>query len=306
MPRLSIIILTYNSSFHIENCLKGIFSYYEKELNNGDFEILLADNESTDNTLSEISAYFTKKYSRKININSNNTFINEHIHVIKNGGNLGFAKGMNTAVRHASGEYVLLINPDAIVQDNNIIKMLEYMDTKSDGAVCAGKIVDFNGHTELSSGTFYTPISILCFALGIENAIHIRYSPAQAQEVDYVSGGFMLLRKSYFDELNGFDEHFFMYVEDMELCYRIMKKGMKIYFYPYTVLKHVGQGSSNKEFAILNIYKGLLYFCSKHHKNYFFMVKLILRAKALLAVFIGTLINNDQLRRTYRKVLCIL
>jgi GT2 family glycosyltransferase len=122
--------------------------------------------------------------------------------------------------------------------------------------------------------------------------------------VDWVSGGFMLIRASVFKKLGGFDEHFFMYIEDMELCYRLKKAGLKVIYYPEAKAKHVGQASSNRTFAIINIFKGISYFYKKHRSLIeYYIVKSLLMIKALIAIFIGIVSGNAYLRRTYKQAL---
>ena len=114
----------------------------------------------------------------------------------------------------------------------------------------------------------------------------------------------MCLGKDIFDKDSGFDEHFFMYIEDMELCYRLHKKGYKIYYNPEIVVSHLGQGSSNRGFAIIHIYKGLLYFYKKHMPVWQYkIVQLMLIIKGTIAVVVGKLTNNEYLFSTYRKAM---
>ena len=113
-----------------------------------------------------------------------------------------------------------------------------------------------------------------------------------------------MIRKELLGRLSGFDEHFFMYIEDMELCFRAKNLGLSTYFYPDCEVKHVSLGSSNKSFAIINIYKGILYFYSKH-KNYleYLIARSFLTVKAVILIFIGIIFLNIDLKDRYRKAL---
>lgn len=115
-----------------------------------------------------------------------------------------------------------------------------------------------------------------------------------------------MIRSDLFKKLSGFDEKFFMYMEDMELCYRGKLLGADTYFYHNITIVHKELGSSNRTFAILNIYNGLLYFYKKHKGNVgYFTIKLLLVTKALIAILVGILTNNNYLKLTYRKALTV-
>lgn len=111
----------------------------------------------------------------------------------------------------------------------------------------------------------------------------------------------MMLKRSSFEELGGFDEDYFMYIEDMDLCFRAQKMGMQVYFLPFGELKHQGQGSSSREFAIVNIYKGLFIFYKKHKRGSISYLRFLLRFKAALIIFIGSVLRNYRLVASYRK-----
>ena len=114
----------------------------------------------------------------------------------------------------------------------------------------------------------------------------------------------MMIKKELYARLGGFDEHFFMYIEDMELCFRAKLAGYWTYFTPDVVITHVGQGSSNRGFAIRNIVKGILYFHKKHGTPFsYFVVKFLFKTKALILVLVGRIMNNKYLSDTYSAVL---
>ena len=142
--------------------------------------------------------------------------------------------------------------------------------------------------------------------IGLERLGMLRSSPKKIQKVDWVSGGCMMIKKSLFEKLRGFDEHFFMYIEDMELCFRAKKLGLPTYFYPNIKLVHKALGSSNRSFAIINIYKGILYFYSKH-KTYleYLAAKTMLIVKAKILILVGTLTLNQALKDRYKKAISL-
>jgi GT2 family glycosyltransferase len=140
--------------------------------------------------------------------------------------------------------------------------------------------------------------------LGGERLRLIRKSGESLEKVDWVSGACLMIRQSLFKRLSGFDESFFMYMEDMELCFRAKKLGFLTYFYPDICLKHKELGSSNRTFAITHIYKGILYFYLKH-KSYleYLIVKALLIVKATVLIIVGSVTASSSLSNRYKKAL---
>lgn len=303
MTSVTFIILTYNSAAHIVDCLKSIEHFYKKELHDKTIEVLIIDNNSEDKTIDKITTY----YNVKSKVQDNKTVSmrdNTHLYISKI--NMGFSKGVNFAVHKALGDYIVLLNPDGVLLDNNVLEITSYIKTHKEVAVIGGKIMTPQGKAELSAGRFLSAFRVFLTIIGIESISHIRFSPSKIQEVDFVSGGYMIFQKEIFNSVGGFDENLFMYVEDMELCFRFYKKGYKTIFYPYSCLQHIGQGSSNRMYAIVQIYKGILYFHKKHSGNLsYFSVKLLLMVKAWILMTIGKLFQNTYLATTYEKAFAI-
>lgn len=275
----SIIILTYNSSGFIGDLLKSLRSFAK------DSEILVVDNGSNDKTVE-----LAKKAGGA--------------EVYETGENLGFAKGINYGAKRANGEYLLLINPDARFKSGNLSDLVKIFEKDEKVGVVGGKLLNFDGKSEKSAGKFFNFMETLAIILGLDEAMGVRFSPNKIEKVDFVSGGFMMIRRSLFEKLGGLDENFFMYIEDMEFCYRVKKAGFDTVFTPEIVISHVGQGSSNRTFAILNIYKGILYFYKKQ-KNFFEyqIVRFGFFIKAMLVYLLGRITNNKYYVQTYGEAL---
>lgn len=274
----SIIILTYNSSRFIEGLLKSIKDFAK------DSEVLVVDNDSSDETV---------KLAKKF----------DFVKVLETGENLGFAKGINYSVKKASGDFLLFLNPDAVFKSGKIEDLISVFDDSSVG-VAGGKLLSFEGKTEKSAGKFFNFWEALAIILGLDEALGVRFSPDSTRAVDFVSGGAMTVRRLAFEKVGGFDENFFMYLEDMDLCYRMKKAGYKTIFTPGIVITHAGQGSSSKEFAVLNIYKGLLYFYkSRKSKLEYYLVRFGLQTKARLVYILGRITDNSYYTKTYGKAL---
>lgn len=250
------------------------------------YEIIVVDNASSD-----WSPEMVRKEFKKVKI-------------IENKENLGFARGCNIGVKVSKGEYVLFLNSDTQVLDKGFISMVEFMDKNPKVAILGGKLENNDGSIQRSCGKFYNLFNLVIMLLGLERLGFLRSSPSKIQKVDWVSGACMMARRSIFDKLMGFDEKMFMYMEDMEICFRAQKLGFSTYFYPNLSLKHKSLGSSNRTFAVINIYKGILYFYSRH-KTYleYLIVKTLLIAKAEILILVGFLTFNSELRDRYRKAI---
>lgn len=289
MITLSVIILTYNSEKHIIRCLESLLEVLGVQLDAGEIQVLVFDNKSTDNTPQVVKDFITHGKIKNVDIFKNDT-------------NDGFAKGINTASKHAKGEYLLFLNPDTEVMNDKIFEMIGQFDKGQKVAVVGGKIRDFSNSDEKSAGKFYTLPNLFMMVLGLEEVCGIRYSPQKISDVDFVSGGFMMVKKTLFEKAGGFDEKLFMYVEDMEFCYRIKQMGFRILFVPNAIIKHLGQGSSSRQFAVISIYKGILYFAKKHRSPLEYQVaRQLLITKAKIAILVGSILKNKDLVQTYSK-----
>jgi len=173
-----------------------------------------------------------------------------------------------------------------------------------DVSILGGQLRNFDGSLQASAGKFYTLSKALLLLLGMQRFGLLDRSPKNIEQVDWVKGGLLMIRRDVFNKLGGFDEKIFMYTEDMELCYRANLVGYKTYFYPDVMVLHADQGSSNRTFAIVNIYKNLLYFYKKH-KSYseYFLLKFLLRTKAVSLIALGRLLKKNYLVDTYKKAL---
>ena len=291
MQELSILILTFNSAQYISECLQSIVLLYKKELRSGLLEIVIADNNSSDNTEELARTFIEKNRESKI-------------FFIQNGSNLGFAAGINEGMKHARGRYVIFLNPDAQVANRDLFKMVDFMKKNPKAKITGAKMVDYLNNNELSAGKFLTPIKLIPWMFGLERVFNLRFSPKKEQKVDFVSGGSMMVESDYFKKIGGFDTNFFMYVEDMELCFRVRKDGKQVFFYPAFRVRHKGQGSSSSAFAYINIFKGIYLFHKKHSSRLvLFYVQLVLSMKSLLGIMTGIVTFNQSKVTLYKKTM---
>ncbi len=288
---LSIIILSFNTNHLTVSCVSSLVTHYKKQLENGIFEIIVFDNNSQDDSVALLKKDFATQ---------------KGVRIVSHDKNEGFTRGNNVAAKLAKGKYLLFLNSDTEVKDQGILSMVAFFEGHKDAGIVGGKLVNQDGTIQSSAGKFYTMLNAFFMLLGIERLGILRTAPQKISRVDWVSGACMMVRSDIFKKLKGFDEKIFMYVEDMELCYRAMKNHFATYYFTQVTIVHKEQGSSNRSFAILNIYKGLLYFYEKHRPSWeYAIIRFSLRMKASISIAIGILTNNTYLRTTYTKALHI-
>ncbi|MBI3366813.1 glycosyltransferase family 2 protein, partial [Candidatus Roizmanbacteria bacterium] len=286
---LSFIIITYNTKKIVQNCLESI----QKSLNTSSlsYEIIVVDNASTDGTIALLT-------SSRIS----------ELRVIQNTKNLGFAKANNQGVREARGKYILLLNSDTIVLDNAIEKLLHFYKQKElIIQFLGGKLLNKDHSPQPSCGPFYSlPVIFGALFLKGDYWEFTRYSPNIVKEVDWVSGACILTKKEYYETIGGFDEQIFMYMDEIDLLYRVKQKGYKVFFYPDAQFIHLGSASSKgRTYPILQVYRGFMYFYKKHHNDRLslFLLKFMLQLKSWIAIGIGKLTRNPYLIKTYEEAL---
>lgn len=289
--KLSIVILNFKTFDLTSNCINAIEKIYSKYLNDDYIEIIVVDNASMDGSDNKLET----KYSKLKN------FI-----LIKSKDNLGFGKGCNLGAKSAKGEYLLFLNSDTEIEDEGFIKMTEFMGTNSSVGILGGRLKNPDGTRQASAGSSYTFWNVFFLLLGFERLGFLRKSPTKTEKVSWVSGACMMVRKNVFEKIGGFEKELFMYMEDVDICFRARKMGYETYFFPDINLRHKELGSSNRTFAILNIYKGLLFFFKTHKPFWqYILVKEMLRTKAVFLVIFGQILNNKYLKDTYSEALKI-
>lgn len=226
---VSIIIVNYNSEVYLKKCLDSIIG--SKCLLN--LEIIVVDNASTDGSVIIIK----EKYP--------------FVKVISNDENKGFAFANNQAINLSRGKFIMFLNPDTIVLERSIENMFSFMQKNEDIGIVGPMVVnaDDTFQPQCKRG-FPTPLSVLSYFLGLhkifpKSKISGKYlltylDKSDVNEVDSVSGACMLVRKHVLQEVGLLDEDYFMFGEDLDLCYRVKQKGWKIYYFPYSKIIHYG------------------------------------------------------------------
>ena len=286
MIDLSVIIVNWNTKKLLLECLDSV----DKQTQGINYEIIVVDNGSTDGSMEAIR---------------NTQYEIRNLIIIENKKNLGFAKANNQGIKVAQGKYILLLNTDTKIVDNALKKLIDFADSKSNLGVVGPKLLNRDGSAQPSTAPFFTLANAF---LWLFTGDHFLYSsPKSASRTDWVMGSAFLVKRGVIDKVGFLDEKFFMYVEEQEWCYRIKKAGFEVWFYPGAEIYHLVRGSSlggrqGKKGAILNIYRGLIYFYGKHFASWQLLVlKFFLLTKAAIAWLVGWLLRNEYLRNTYGK-----
>jgi len=284
---LSIIILNYNTKDLTIECLNSFVDQYKQELDRAQFEIILVDNASTDGSLEAL---------KKLKIIG--------LKIVESKENLGFSKGCNLGTKNATGEYLLFLNSDTEIKDQGFVKMLDYIKKNENVGILGGALKNENGTSQSSAGKFYNLLNLFLMLIGLERLGFLRESPKFTKQVDWVSGACLMIKRKVFEKIGKFENDLFMYGEDMELCFRAGTKGFKTYFYPEITLFHKERGSSNRTFAILNIYKAILFFYKQYKPTWQYQVaRFLLFSKSFILKYIGLVFKKKYLAETYEKTL---
>jgi len=251
-PQISIIIVNYNTGRFLERCLASLF----ENVSGLEVEVFVVDNASTDDSLERISKF------------------NHQLKLISNQRNIGFARGNNKALKECRGEYILFLNPDTEILDGALTKMISFMQANKEVGFLVPKIYLPDGKFQESSfGPFPSLFHMILFRSSLATLFPFlkklflrRYFEAEgAFEVDWATGACLLCRRELLEKLNGFDESFFMYCEDTDLCYRARRIGAKIYFYSGAkIIHHLGGSCLDRELKGAILHQSLYCFLRKN------------------------------------------
>ncbi len=278
--KLSVIIVNYNVRHFLEQCLHSVINASHKI----PAEIFVVDNHSVDGSCAMVQERFPA------------------VKLIENKENAGFAKANNQAIRISKGEYVLLLNPDTVVEEDTFEKVVEFMDAHPGAGGLGVKMIDGKGNfLPESKRGLPTPSVAFYKIFGLSklfphsktfNKYHLGYlNKEQIHEVDVLSGAFMLLRKEALDKSGLLDENFFMYGEDIDLSYRLIQSGYENFYFPKTTIIHY-KGECTKKGSINYVrmfYNAMAIFARKHFSKgnadlFTFFITLAIWFRAFLAL----------------------
>ena len=277
---LSIIIVNYNVKFYLEQCLESV-----RRASRGlQVEVFVVDNLSTDGSVEYLRGRFPE------------------VTFIANRENVGFARANNQAIRLSTGRYVLLLNPDTIVGEDTLARCVEFMEAHPEAGGVGVHMLNANGtFAPESRRGLPTPFVAFCKMTGLgklfpKSRLFGRYYMGyldvnEVNEIEVMSGAYTMLRREALDKVGLLDEDFFMYGEDIDLSYRVLKGGYKNYFVPVRMLHYKGESTVKSSYRyVYTFYQAMQLFFNKHYAHYSVLVSLPIRAaiwaRSLLA-YIG-------------------
>ena len=289
---LSIIIVNWNVKPLLERCLSSIFLYGK----NLDYEVLVVDNNSIDG-----SKEYLKDLSKK----------KQGLRVILNKKNLGFAVANNQAIKISKGEFILFLNPDAEVGGGTLQKMVYFMEKNSDCGIAGCQIIGIDGKIQLSVRAFPAFISQILIFLklphlfpnlpSLKKYFLYFFDYSKEQEVDQLMGAFLMTRQEMLQEIGLFDENFFIWFEEVDLCLRAKEANWQVIYTPRTKILHHG-GQSFKQVLSLSKQKifnqSVIYYFKKHHPAYqSFILKILNPISLFLAYLTDKFISHGNFKR---------
>ncbi len=278
--KLSVVIVNYNVEYFLDQCLSSV----RKALQGIDGEIFVVDNDSIDGS----NLMVQKKYPE--------------VKLIANKKNVGFSVANNQAIVESKGEYILLLNPDTVVEHDTFEKVIKFMDSHPDAGALGVKMLDGSGNfLPESKRGLPTPTTAFYKMFGISSLFphskrfaryHLGHLDKDSiHKIEILPGAFMLLRKKALDKVGLLDESFFMYGEDIDLSYRIIKAGYSNYYFPETRIIHY-KGESTKKGSVnyvLVFYNAMVIFAKKHFtqknaKLFTFLINIAIYFRAFIAL----------------------
>jgi GT2 family glycosyltransferase len=256
--KLSVIIVNYNVRYFLEQALGSV----RRAMQGIDGDVWVVDNNSVDDSVAMVRDRFPE------------------VKLIANTDNTGFAVANNQAIRASQSEYVLLLNPDTVVEEDTFTKCIAFMDAHPDAGAIGVRLIDGSGaYLPESKRGFPTPWVAFCKTIGISklfpksalfNGYYLGHlDPNETHEIDVLVGAFMCMRRKALDRVGLLDEAFFMYGEDIDLSYRIVQGGFKNYYLPTTSIIHY-KGESTKKGSlnyVRTFYQAMIIFAEKHFQG---------------------------------------
>ena len=283
--RISIIIVSYNVKYFLEQCLcsvmKGIdewsMTHTQREA-----EVFVVDNNSADGSIEYLANHFPS------------------VHFIANKENAGFAKANNQALKMAKGEYILFLNPDTILPEDFLLRCIQFMEENPDVGATGVQMIDGSGKfLRESKRGFPTSWASFCKLFGLtsmfpKSKVFAQYYLGHIDEntnheVEALSGACMLVRREVIEKTGGFDERFFMYAEDIDLSYQISQLGYKnFYLANLTIIHFKGESTRKNSQYVKLFYSAMIRFVEKHYADsrgriYVQLLKLAIWSRALLS-----------------------
>jgi GT2 family glycosyltransferase len=249
---ICIIIVTWNTADLIEDCLASIFASPPTS----PFEVWVVDNASTDGSSRMVRERFPQ------------------VHLVRNSENVGFARANNQAIKQSAGQYVLLLNPDTLVAPGTLQTLLDFLERHPQAGAVGPRTLNPDGSLQVSAHRQPTLSRELWRLFHLDNlAPHAEYrrskwNTSEAQQVEVLKGACLLLRREVLEQVGLLDEDYFMYSEEVDLCYRVRRAGWRLFWVPESDIVHLGAQSTKQVPGemFLNLYRGKIKYFRKHHR----------------------------------------
>ena len=277
--KLSVVIVNYNVRLLLEECIKSV----EKALDGIEGDIFVIDNNSSDGSVEYIRERFPK------------------VHIIANKENLGFARANNQAIRITDAEYILLLNPDTVVYENTLRGCLDFMDANPEAGGVGVRMLTREGKVAPESRRAVpTPWVAFLKMLGLTSRYYMSHLPwDKPGRIEVVSGAFCMLRHKALDQIGLLDEDFFMYGEDIDLSYRLLKGGWQNWYLPYDIIHYKGESTQKSSFRYVHVfYQAMLIFFRKHYSHLSFLISLPIQTAIYFRAFMALMqMMGDKFRK---------
>ena len=282
MSQLTVSIVNYNAGDYLLGTLESLMLVS----NEMKMDITVVDNSSTDDSIKQAQLKFP------------------NIKYILNKENVGFGRAHNQVIRNVKSKYILILNPDMVVKEGAIKECLRYMEDHGDVGAVTPKIIFEDGRVDMTAHRgFPTPWASLLYFLGDDSLYHLsKIKINQPHEVDAITGAFFFTSKEVLEKVGVFDEDYFMYVEEVDLCYRIKKEGSRILYLPKWSIIHYGGASGKRSESILAEYRGIKTFYKKHYPKWQYpILRLLLKIGSVIRILLFGLLEGKESAATYAK-----
>ena len=277
--KLSIVIVSYNVCQLLDECLQSV----ERALDGIDGDIYVVDNCSSDGTVDTLRPKHPQ------------------VHFIANAENVGFARANNQAIRQSDSEYVLLLNPDTVVYEPTIKGCLDFMDQHPEAGGAGVRMLTREGTVAPESRRAVpTPWVSMLKMLGFTRRYYMSHLPwDEPSQIEVISGAYCLLRRKALDQVGLLDEDFFMYGEDIDLSYRLLKGGWQNWFLPFDIIHYKGESTQKSSFRYVHVfYQAMLIFFRKHYGHLSFQLSIPIKTAIYFRAFLALLhMLTDRLQQ---------
>ena len=265
---LTVVIVNYRVKYLLEQTLRSV----EQAMQGMTGEVIVVDNLSGDDSI----AFSRERHPQ--------------VTYIENQENVGFARANNQAIRQSDSEYVLLLNPDTVVFEPTIKGCLDFMDAHPEAGGAGVRMLTREGTVAPESRrAIPTPWVSTLKMLGFTNRYYMSHLPwDQPSQIEVISGAYCLLRRKALDEVGLLDEDFFMYGEDIDLSYRLLKGGWQNWFLPYDIVHYKGESTQKSSFRYVHVfYQAMLIFFRKHYGHLSFLLSVPIKTAIYFRAFLA-------------------